>query len=707
MGLSGIDSSLKKEQIKQFAVKMPKDKIQIFETTHRAKDGISFPVEVWSSLVTYQGKKAILSIARDITERKKTEELIKREKQLLRVLIDNLPDAIYIKDKEGRKLIANKADLRIMQRSSEDEVVGKTDLELFDKVNGEKGYSEDMAVIKTGQPLINHEDNYTDIDGKLHYRLTTKVPFYDANGEIAGLVGFGHDITERKQAEKELAWEQYLMHSLLDNIPDSIYFKDTESRFLRINKALAKKFGLDDPILAIGKSDTDFFKSEHANEAYNDEQKIIETGNPIIAKEEIEVWADKPSTWISTTKMPLTNSKGEIIGTFGISRDIDEQKRTEEELIKAKEKAEESDKLKTAFLHNISHEIRTPMNAIIGFSELLYDRQLEEEKRDHYLDLIRQSSNQLLLIINDIVNISTIEAGQLKAIMKEFNLNRKLQSVYRQFESEARNKGIELIIEPGLSDDESVIITDETKLVQICINLVNNGIKFTKSGHVRLGYSVKDHSLEFYVEDTGIGIRSDMHEKIFERFRQADLTTTREYGGTGLGLTIAKAYINLLGGRIWLTSEPGKGTTFYFTIPGDVMKKPTVEHIEPASGVVEGDQPKVILVVEDEELNYMLIEEYLSGQKVSLLRAKNGIEAIEYCRNYKSINLVLMDIKMPKMDGYEATRQIRTFNKTIPIIALTAHTQSEDMDNAIRAGCDMFISKPVKQNELIALISNY
>jgi PAS domain S-box-containing protein len=381
------------------------------------------------------------------------------------------------------------------------------------------------------------------------------------------LLGLFRDMTERKQTEEKLAWEQFLMLSLMNNIPDAIYFKDLKSRFIRINKAMAIIFGLDNPMNAQGKTDSDFFKNEHSQQAYIDEQEIIRTGNPIIGKEELETWFDRPPTWVSSTKMPLKNDKGNIIGTFGISRDITRRKQVEEELVKAKEKAEESDHLKTAFLHNISHEIRTPMNAIIGFSGFLKKPNLLPEKRDHFVDIIIQSSNQLLSIITDIVNIATIEAGQEKLLEMEVNINSTLKLLFEQFTLNAQKKNITLNYKTSLPDNEALIISDNTKLTEILANLIGNALKFTKQGHVIFGYILNDRFLEFYVEDTGIGVPDTMQQEIFKRFRQVESTVARQFGGSGLGLSISKAYVELLGGKIWLKSTPDHGSIFYFTIP--------------------------------------------------------------------------------------------------------------------------------------------
>lgn len=811
------------------------------ELTLIKKSGTKFSVEVSSVIFTNsEGDVRTSMIISDLTDQKLVEEAIHKDRALLRTLIDNLPHAVYVKDKEGRKLITNAADLKLMHLNSESEVIGKTDQEIFNSDEGKRGFNEDMTVMQSGKPLINHEDTYIDEVGKQHWRLISKFPLYNSEKKITGLVGFGQDITDRKIAEQDLTWEQYLMLSLLDNIPDAIYFKDKESKFIRINKALSDRFMLNDPLKAIGYTDSDFFGQEHAIDAISDEQEIIRTGKPLINKEEMEVWLDKPPTWVLTTKMPLKNINGEIIGTFGISRDITElkkseeqlmvakdnaeenerqfrslfenmiegfaycklifedsipvdyiyldvnnafesltgfknvagkkvtdvipgirqsdpklfeiynrvsqtgqserfetfvkgmndwysisvysprkeyfvtvfdviteRKKAEEELIKARERAEESDKLKTAFLHNITHEIRTPMNAIIGFSGCLLDEKLDIDRRNYFIDIIIKSSHQLLSIINDIVNLATLEANQEKIIEKDVDVNLIYRLVYNQFVREADEKNISLVYSLPLPDGKAIIYTDETKFIKVLSNLLNNALKFTKQGIVTFGYSLKEGNLEFFVQDTGIGIAPHMHEKIFERFMQVENSLTREYGGSGLGLSIAKAYVEYLGGRIYLSSELEKGSTFYFTIPGK-KEAEQVDIIKIVSKAENIDFSKkiTILIAEDEQPNYLFLMEVLSDLNCNILWAENGLQAVEICKINEHIDLVLMDLRMPLMNGFEATKQIKILSPNMPIIAQTSYSSDLDMQKAFLYGCNDFITKPINSELLLSKINS-
>ena len=378
------------------------------------------------------------------------------------------------------------------------------------------------------------------------------------------------------------------------------------------------------------------------------------------------------------------------------------------ELNKAKEKAEESDRLKSAFLANMSHEIRTPMNGIIGFSGMLNESGISEEKRMFYIDIITQSSHQLLSIVNDLLDISKIETGQMELNEDKIFLNALMDDLYSFFKPKADESKISLTHYKGLADEHSTIYSDGFKIRQILSNLVSNALKFTQKGQITFGYNPKDNELEFFVEDSGIGIDLEMHEKIFERFRQADDATTRRYGGAGLGLSICKGYVELLGGKIWLDSLPDNGSTFYFTTNYQPVDT-SVKAFEPEQ--IKYDDPDLkgftILIAEDEEFNFLFIKEVLENHHMQVIHAKDGKEAWDKCIQYPEINLVLMDIKMPNMNGFEATRLIKERNPNLPIIAQTAYAMADDKEKILKAGCDDYISKPLKKEQLLKLLKKY
>jgi signal transduction histidine kinase len=375
-------------------------------------------------------------------------------------------------------------------------------------------------------------------------------------------------------------------------------------------------------------------------------------------------------------------------------------------LIKAKEKAEESDLLKSAFLANMSHEIRTPMNGILGFSDLLKNPDLTGEQQKKYIGVIEKSGARMLNIINDIISISKIESGLMEVSKEESNINEQIEYIFTFFKPEIEAKGMLFSYRNSLSLKESIIITDREKVYAILTNLVKNAIKYSERGSIKIGYTKKDYFLEFYVDDTGIGIPRDRQAAIFERFIQADIGDKNAYQGAGLGLSISKAYIEMLGGKIWVESEKGIGSTFYFTLPYQT------ERIDENSTKIENlppvELPSInklkILIVEDDETSEELIAIAVKEFGKEIISVRTGKEAVEASQNNQDIDLVLMDIQLPKMDGYEATRQIRNFNKDIVIIAQTAFGLSGDREKAIASGCNDYIAKPINVDELKQMI---
>lgn len=380
---------------------------------------------------------------------------------------------------------------------------------------------------------------------------------------------------------------------------------------------------------------------------------------------------------------------------------IIERQKYQEELIKAKEKAEESDKLKSAFLANMSHEIRTPMNGIIGFSELFIQDDISPEKRRSYANIVIESGKQLLTIVDDILDISKIEVGQITLYNQPVTVNDIITELFSFYSPKAKDQNLSLFPYKDLSDVQSVILTDKQRLVQVLNNLLSNAFKFTNKGHISFGYAAKGDYLEFFVQDTGAGIPEHMHQLIFERFRQVEDHTIQRFRGTGLGLSISQKLVELLGGKIYLESEENVGTKFYFTIP----YTGTIKQEHPGNGQKElVTNPitanKTILLAEDEEINFLFLFELLSKQEIKILHAQNGLEAVELCKKHLEIDLVLMDVKMPEMDGLQATREIRLTRPDLPIIIQSAYAMDSDREAAFLAGATGFVSKPINKNIL-------
>jgi len=383
----------------------------------------------------------------------------------------------------------------------------------------------------------------------------------------------------------------------------------------------------------------------------------------------------------------------------------EEYKTQNEHLLTAKEKAEESDKLKSAFLANMSHEIRTPMNAILGFTSLLNNKSLTEEKRAEYISLIQNGGKRLLRLITDIVDISKIDAKQLSLSYSACNINELIDNLKSQFSLYSSKNQITLITHKGLKDTESVIQTDEIRLSQILSNLLENAQKYTDSGSIEFGYEKKGSVLEFYVKDSGIGISQKNTKKIFDRFMQVETEYAKSISGTGLGLAIVKGILDLFDGEIWVTSEENIGTTFFFTIPYITEAISKKENI--AFTKLEPSQRTKILIAEDEDSNFFLLQELLNSEKFKITRAHNGQEAVNIFKENSEFDLIFMDIKMPILNGIEATQQIRKFNSKIPIIAQTAYAMAEEKTKILKAGCSSYLTKPIMEDALNRVIAKY
>jgi len=377
--------------------------------------------------------------------------------------------------------------------------------------------------------------------------------------------------------------------------------------------------------------------------------------------------------------------------------------------VRQKEKAQNADKLKSAFLANMSHEIRTPLNGILGFSSLLKNIDLPRDKHSRYIEIIEESGLRLLNIINDIIDLSKIKYGLTEVNISSSNVNEQMEYLYTFFKPEVDAKRMNFVLKNKLPVAESLIKTDKEKLFAILTNLIKNAVKFSEKGTIEYGCIRKEKYLEFYVKDTGIGIPPEKHEAIFERFLQAGTIENRARQGSGLGLSITKAYVEMLGGKIWFESVPGEGSVFFFTLPYKTGEIEGIEIMNVKS--LENTKTKYpmlnILIVDDDEPSAILLSTVLKKYARKIEVVNSGLNAVETCRNDKSIDLVLMDIQLPVMDGYEATRRIREFNREVIIIGQTAFGLAGDRDLAIKSGCNDYISKPILKDQLLTLIFSY
>lgn len=377
------------------------------------------------------------------------------------------------------------------------------------------------------------------------------------------------------------------------------------------------------------------------------------------------------------------------------------------ELTAAKNRAEKSERLKTIFLQNMSHEIRTPMNAIIGFLEILKDPKISKEVQSKYINIVHSSANRLLSTLNSILQISKINSNEIEIHYSHINIDEIIDFEIDLFMAQAEEQGVSISKNTQVEAGKAVVLTDKNMFNSILTNLLSNAIKFTQNGEIEIGNYLEQDKLVMYVKDSGVGIPEDRLGAIFERFVQADLDITRPHEGSGLGLSIVKAYVKILDGEIWVDSTVESGSTFFFSIP--YIPKPVPTKIQPVKAKREQlpDKKLTILIAEDDNTSFMLLNHILKSENNTIIRAENGRIAVDIMRGNPDISLILMDIKMPELNGIEATMEIRKFNSEIPIIAQTAYTLSGDKEKAIAAGCDEYITKPINRNLLIKLVKEF
>jgi len=500
-----------------------------------------------------------------------------------------------------------------------------------------------------------------------------------------------------KKAAYEINWE-----ATFNGIADSIFLLDREGTIIKANKSASTLFSkAQNEMTGCLCSEIIHCNLEHSNDCHFN--KVIQSKKRESAQLPIG------EKWFTEIVDPLLDHENKLRGAVYIMNDMTERKRWEKELISAKEKAEESDRLKSAFLANMSHEIRTPMNGILGFTELLLEPDLSSEQKEAYINIINQSGQRMLNTVNDIMEISKIEAGIVTVDLKEFDVQERLVELIWFFNPEAMKKGLKLILENKAPKEVAIISTDQNKLDSILINLIKNAIKFTQAGEIRVGCMIREKMLEFYVKDTGIGIPAERQQAIFERFVKADIMDKDAHQGSGLGLAITKAYVEMLGGEIRVESKINEGSTFLFTLPlnGPVQVKTGIKGNKIQEEKTSQTKGLNIIIAEDDETSALYLQTILHTVSSRVIVTQKGHETVEACRNNPDVDLVLMDIQMPDMSGYETTRRIREFNKDVVIVAQTAYALSGDRKKSIDAGCNDYISKPVKKGILMEKIQKY
>lgn len=669
----------------------------------RKKPFDNYLINELEPIVNHLGK--FLLQAEDVEKRKKAEKSLRESELRLRTLSETTTAGIFIY--HSRKIVYANSAAEQLSGYSNDELLK---LNIFDVL-----HPDFIEIIKEKGLDRNPKSKHTThLEVKIIHKsgwdrwMDVTIGQIEWKGFQSGIIS-AFDITAKKKNEEDLRASQQIVEGIINAIPVRVFWKDRNLCYLGCNPVFASDAGFNSPKELIGKTDYQMGWRNQAEFYRRDDMQVIESGMSKFHIEEPQTTPDGRTITLLTSKMPMRNSEGKIVGVLGTYMDITELKRSKEELLDAKRKAEESDRLKSAFLANMSHEIRTPMNGILGFAELLKKPDLTGEQQRKYVRIIEKSGFRMLNIINDIVDISKIESGLMKTEIRESNINEQLEYIYTFFKPEVEAKGMKLLCKTALPSNESIIKTDREKVYAILTNLVKNAIKYSTEGTIVFGYEKKNETLEFFIKDSGFGIPSDRLNMIFERFVQADIEDIGARQGAGLGLAITKSYVEMLGGNIHVESQEGVGSTFFFTLPyirpiniaSQTENSPTRKHV-PLWMEMEK-----ILIVEDDDISEKLITIMLSSLCQNILVARTGLDAVEICKNNPDIDFILMDIKLPEINGYEACKRIRQFNKEVIIIAQTAFGLSGDREKAIEAGCNDYISKPIVQDKLIEILEKY
>jgi len=721
------------------------------ESIRYRKDGTPVLVSILGAPVYINNEiVAVYGIYRDISERVNTQNELLQSQKELSLLMKNMPGMIY--------KCLNDEFWTMKYVSSGCKLL--TDYESSDLINNNNiSYKtiikkEDITVVRStiDDAIINHTP------WEVTYRIRTKnnttkwvreVGHCVANeaGDVQYLEGFISDYTAEYKA--------FEYKKTLFKISDAtIQTTSPQQLYNRIHTLLADIIDTKNLVIALYIKETDNIRLAYIadeKDSFNEFPAgktltgyLIHSGKSLLTNEEsisqlyeegkIDMVGSPCESWLG---VPL-KIEDETIGAIvvqsydknSIYTDEDQQLlefvsehlalaiqriNYEDNILKQKEKAEESDKLKSSFLANMSHEIRSPMNAILGFTELLRDSDPEPESAKEYMNIVINRSKDLMGLIDEIIDLSKMDAGIFKLNESNIFVNDLLHELHAfyQIEKKKREKTeLDIRISLPANTDNLQIFTDVSRINQVINNMVLNAMKFTHNGHIEIGYSIQDDQLLFYIEDTGIGIPYDKQAVIFERFRQVDESHTREYQGTGLGLSIAKTILEKMNGKIWVKSTPGLGSTFYFTLPISSSNTAVVENkkstiVSEQKNISHKWDDKLILVAEDDHTNYRYLETLLRLKKVKSIVAEDGQKAVDIVRKNKGISLILMDVRMPNMDGLEATRQIRSEGYTMPIIAQTANAMSDDRELANDAGCDDYLPKPIKKDQLYKLLEKY
>ncbi|MDX1829687.1 MAG: PAS domain S-box protein [Lutibacter sp.] len=615
-------------------------------------------------------------------------------------LFDVAGDAILLADIEtGQILECNKVACKNLGYTKKELLklkVSDLDTTDFDLKKEQKRWQN----IRPEKP-VTIEKYHKRKDGS-SFPVEIKISTIEANGKKMAL-GIARNITEQKKIKEQIAESEEKYKALYEKAPLAYQSLNKDGIIIDVNPAWLKTLGYKKAEV-INKYFGDFL-TKKSHEKFKSLFPVFKETGHIHSEQYTMIKKDKTKIQVLYEGCISKNADGEFKQSYCTFKDITEETLVRKELIKAKEKAEESSRLKSEFLHNMSHEIRTPMNGILGFSELLGSPNLPAEKQKHYITIIQNSGKLLLRIIDDILEISRLGTKQVKVINEPVCLNNLLVELFSIFDNKAKENRTPLYLKNSLSDKESIIETDITKLHKIICNLLENAIKYTNEGYIELGYYLENDNLKIYVKDTGIGILSSKLKIIFGRFTQAnDHPLSSNASGLGLGLSIAKENAELLGGTLEVISKVMKGSEFILTLPYEPISKKIKKEI---TTNLKRKKCKV-LIAEDEEVNVLYLETIIHAfADCTIIHAKNGKEAVDIIKQDKTINIILMDLKMPVMNGFEATKEIKKIRPNAIIIAQTAYSTNNEKEKALEYGCSEFISKPIDKEKIKTVLKKY
>jgi len=668
-------------------------------TTLLSKDKMEYKIEECASPIKDKNGKikgTVLTFSDISNKLAAQEELIESEYRYRR-LFESAKDGILILDAETGMIVDVNPFLV--------ELLGYSKENFIKKAVWEIGFFHDV---------IANKDNFLELQQKEYIRYDD-LPLETAYGRkvnvefVSNVYLVNHhkviqcnirDISARKEAEKILNSNEIKYSAFFDNSIDALFLSRPNGDILSANPAAC---------FMLGRTEEELITEGRAGIVDINDPRLYtflnECNSMGKARAELNLIRKDGTKFSAEITSAIFKDSNDNEGSCVIIRDITTTKLKEQELIIAREEAEESNKLITAFLRNMSHEIRTPLNGIIGFSSLLNAENISKDDIKDYSTIIIQSGNRLLDIINNVLELSKIQTSMIKIKLKPILINSVFSDFLSFFSPIAKAKNIVLNYH-NLMDKHRTIYSDEVRLNQILMNLINNAIKFTITGNIDFGYEVTNNIIKFYVKDSGIGIAPELFKRIFNKFEQAEQSVSRNYEGAGLGLAICKGLVELLGGRIWVESELGTGSTFFFTLPYTHVALPFEAKIQSIEEYEYLSQRK-ILIVEDDLISSIFLRRIFTASDIEVIQAENGLQAIEIVKTVPEIDLVMMDIRMPIMDGIEASRQIKEIRPELPIIAQTAYASNDEREIILSSGMDDYLTKPIDSEKLRAIIKKY